>query len=82
MIRQLHSHWRHCSVFNAPLTALIAELKTAPRLTLALVPEDAMLPLCIPIEELALMPDRTKFALLDYEVNGDSILVRVQLPVN
>ncbi|MCL4828804.1 MAG: fibronectin type III domain-containing protein [Caldilinea sp.] len=67
---------------DTPLTVLIAELETAPRLTLAPVLEDATLPLGMTIEELAQMPDRTKFALLDYEVNGDSILARVQLPAS
>ena len=34
------------------------------------------------VEELAQMPDRTKFAVVSYEVQGDSINATVQLPAS
>lgn len=67
---------------NGLLAGLIAELEAAPRPTLAPVPEHAVLPPGMTIEELAQMPDRTKYAILDYAINGDTILARAQFPAN
>jgi hypothetical protein len=67
---------------DAPLAALMEQLEAAPRPALAPVPQDIALPPGLTVEELAQMPDRTQYAVLDYQTDGRSIQARVQLPAN
>ncbi len=62
--------------------ALGDQLAALPSLTTAAVPEGVELPAGMTAEELVQMPDRTKFAVISYEVQGDSINATVQLPAS
>ena len=64
------------------LTSLAATLTNAPRLTPAPIPAGVELPAHIPAAELAQMPDRTKYAVVDYRVDDMGIHATVQLPAS
>lgn len=67
---------------SAPLASLVETLAHAPRLTPAPIPEGVELPASIPVEELAQMPDRTRYAVVDYRVDEDGLHATVQLPAS
>lgn len=62
--------------------ALGDQLAAAPGLTTAPVPEGIELPDGMTVEEVAQMPDRSKVAVVSYEVQGDTINATVQLPAS
>jgi hypothetical protein len=66
----------------ASLTSLAEMLASAPGLTPAPVPDGVELPAHIPVAELAQMPDRTKYAVIDYRVDENGIHATVQLPAS
>lgn len=58
------------------------QLAALPGLTTTDVPEGAELPAGMTAEEVAQMPDRTRFAVVSYEVQGDTINATLQLPAS
>ncbi|MBE2237022.1 MAG: fibronectin type III domain-containing protein [Caldilineaceae bacterium] len=69
-------------VAPAALASLAETLASAPGLTAAPLPEGVELPASIPVEALAQMPDRTKYAVVDYRIEDDAIHATVQLPAS
>lgn len=69
-------------VAPAALASLAETLASAPGLTTAPLPEGVELPASIPVEALAQMPDRTKYAVVDYRIEDDAIHATVQLPAS
>ncbi len=67
----------------APLPpSLVEELANAPGLAPAVVPADVELPEGFTAEELAQMPDRSQYAVIDYTVEGSIVNATVQLPAS
>ncbi len=62
--------------------SLADQLAALPGLTTAAVSEGIELPDGMTAEEIAQMPDRTKFAVVSYEVQGDTVNATVQLPAS
>ena len=58
------------------------QLANAPRLAPAPVPDDVELPAYITRAELAQMPDRTQYAVIDATTEGNHVTARVQLPAS
>jgi len=62
--------------------SLADQLAALPSLTTAPVPEGIELPAGMTAAEVAQMPDRTQFAVVSYEVQGDTVNATVQLPAS
>ena len=62
--------------------SLAEQLETAPRLAPAAVPTGVELPPNMTAEELARMPDRTQYAVIDYTRDGNIVNATVQLPAS
>ncbi|MFZ1768431.1 MAG: DNRLRE domain-containing protein [Caldilinea sp.] len=69
-------------VAPASLASLAEMLASAPGLTASPIPEGVELPASIPAEALAQMPDRTKYAVVGYRLEGDGLHATVQLPAS